>query len=178
MLQFRDLRMGTWVRVGVAPGVIKGNAAFIHGAGVDIPRKDAILPEHQLKDVSDWLGTVPGKILNPAACLVPAAQYQRCGIGEVVVVEVRQEKLRHVSERDTGLKHLSVGARAVIEDERFVCDLHDVARSGSVRGGGWGIGTKQGELHVIPFSRCAIPFVFSRFRLQATARYSASPQVI
>ena len=65
-------------------------------------------------------------------------------------MEVRQEQLRHVGDRDAGLQHARMGARAVIEDERVTGDLDDMARTGSFRRGGGDAGAEQGELHLTP----------------------------
>ena len=84
----------------------------------DVRPVHAVGPEQLFGHARDRRRAVDVEIRNPVGALVPPLEHEAAVVHAVVVVQVREERVRHVERAVPALDQPMVRAGAVIQDDR------------------------------------------------------------
>jgi hypothetical protein len=102
-------------------------AALMLDARVDVRTEDAVFSEQQRRHTRDRRRAVHLEIRNPAGAHVPALQDEPRVIHAVVVMEVAEERMRHVGPPAPAFEEPMMRPRTMIQYEQIATDLDEIA---------------------------------------------------
>jgi hypothetical protein len=120
-------------------------AALVLDAGADVRPVDAVDPEQLFGHPSDRRRAVDVEIGDAIGALIPALQHQAPVVHAVVVVEMREERMRDVDRATAGLQQPVMRTGSVVPHNHVAADLDEIARTLTVERRRRRAGAEQGD---------------------------------
>ena len=140
-------RRGPRARRRAAARLEDVDAALVLDARANVRPVDAVLAEQQLGHARDRRRPVDLEVRNPIRAQVPALQHEARVVHAVVVVQVAEERVRHVDGATPALEQPVVRAGAVVDHEDVAADVDEVARALPRERRRGRAGAEQGDFH-------------------------------
>jgi hypothetical protein len=114
---------------------------------------DAAGPEQALGHAPQRRRSEHAQVIHLAGADVPALQHQAAIVHAVVVVQMGEQRVRDLGRREAALDQPLMRAGPVIQHDRLVADLHQIARALPFRRRRRRAGPEQCQLHRCAFGR-------------------------